>query len=264
MNTRKRALLTVPALAVGALFTLAGPASAAENGSGQADLRPVASNGVDGSGTAMVSVKDDVLTVTYKATGLLAGSPHAAHIHYAADARHTCPTIKDDANGDGHVNTTEGGPAYGGIQVSLTTTGDTSAESALAVDRYDTAKGGKIDYQRGSIKVSDTVAKVILSGGAAIVVHGVDYNNDGKYDGKTKSDLDKSLPTEATDPALSGIINASQMSMMPSGGAQTGNGSTTGVEHASLFAVGGLAMLAGGGALVVSRTSRRRATATQD
>jgi LPXTG-motif cell wall-anchored protein len=259
MNTRKRALWTIPALAVGAMFAISGPASAAESGSGQADLAPITANGVHGSGTAMVWVKDDVLTVQYKASGLVPGMPHAAHIHYAADSQHMCPTIKDDKNGDGHINVTEGMPVYGDIQVSLTTSGDTSAKSALAVDRFPTAKGGDIDYQRGSIKVSDAVAKDILSGGAAIVVHGVDYNNDGKYDGSTKSDLDKSLPTEATDPALCGIINASQMSTMPSGGAQTGDGSTSGTENMYLFVVGGAALVAGGGALAV-RSRRRTAS----
>ncbi|PJI93519.1 hypothetical protein [Luteimicrobium subarcticum] len=259
MNNRTRALLTVPALAVGALFAVAGPASAAESGSGQADLRPVVGNGVDASGTAMVSIKDDVLTVTYKATGLLAGSPHAAHIHFADDSQHRCPVIADDTNGDGHINTSEGMKAYGMIEVSLTTSGDTSAKSALDVKRFDTAKGGTIDYQRGSIKVSDAVAKDILSGGAGIVVHGVDYNKDGKYDGSTKSDLDPSLPTEATDPALCGIIGASQMSMMPDGGAQTGSGSTTGVEHTGLFVGGGLALLAGTAAAVATRSRRRTA-----
>src|SRR5699024_7095059 len=129
-------------------------------------------------------------TVTLTADGLLAGSPHAAHIHYGADARNTCPVAGDDANGDGHLNTTEGHPAYGMIALSLTTSGDTSPKSALAIDRFDTAKGGNIDYKRGSVKVSDKVAEQILSGDAVIVVHGVDYNKDGKYSGDTKSDLD--------------------------------------------------------------------------
>jgi hypothetical protein len=34
----------------------------------------------------------------------------------------------------------------------------------------------------------------------------VDHNNDGVYDGSTPSDLDAALPTEATDPALCGVI----------------------------------------------------------
>jgi hypothetical protein len=39
------------------------------------------------------------------------------------------------------------------------------------------------------------------------VVHGVDYNGDGTYSGEEMSDLDPSLPTEATDPALCGVLD---------------------------------------------------------
>ena len=253
MNVRKRAALAAPALSLAAMIAMAGTASAASNdGSTQALLKPVALNGVDGSGTAWASIKDDVLTVTFTADGLLAGSPHAAHIHFGADTRHECPSASDDKNGDGHINTSEGMPVYGMIDLSLTTSGDTSPKSALAVDRFDTAKNGNITYKRGSIKVSDEVAKHILSGDAVIVVHGVDYNKSGKYDGSTKSDLDPSLPTEATDPALCGVLKVSQMSDMPSGGAQTGSGSTSGTEDTGLLVAGGLA-LAAGGALVMRR-----------
>jgi hypothetical protein len=88
-----------------------------------------------------------------------------------------------------------------------------------------------------------------------VVIHGVDYNGDGKYSGDTTSDLDPSLPTEATDPALCGVLAASQMSGIPAGGVETGGGSTAGVEHAGLLAVGGLALIGGAGLL----TYRRRA-----
>ena len=63
----------------------------------------------------------------------------------------SAPRPSDDAKGDGTLNTTDGGPAYGPIVVSLTKTGDTSPDSGLAVDRFDTAPGGKISYERGSI-----------------------------------------------------------------------------------------------------------------
>lgn len=230
-------------------FTL--PAAAA-GGSVQADLQPVAGNGVAGSGTAMVTVDGTMLTVDMAATGLLADQPHAAHIHFGADARHECPKLSDDTDGDGHLNTTEGGPAYGEIVVSLTKTGDTSPTSALAVDRFDTAPGGSLSYQRGSIQVTDAVAANVQSGKAVVVIHGVDYNKDGKYSGDKKSELDPSLPTEATDPALCGVLAVSQMSGMPTGGVATGGGSTSGTENVGLLAAGGLALL-GGAALIARR-----------
>lgn len=255
MKSTQRVALAAPALSLVAMLAMAMPASAASSdGSNEATLKPVALNGVDGSGMAMTTIKDGVLTVTFTADGLLADNPHAAHIHFGAEARHECPAAADDASGDGTLNTTEGGPAYGDIVVSLTKTGDTSPKSGLAVDRFDTAKGGKINYQRGSIKVSDDVAKAIISGQSAVVIHGVDHNHDGKYDGDTKSDLDPSLPTEATDPALCGVLEVSQMSATPSGGAQTGSGSTAGVQDAGLLAAGSAAFVAGG--LLIARRRR--------
>src|SRR6478735_12080418 len=131
-----RTTTKIAAVALGSATLLpflgAGIAQAAD-GNTMATLRPVALNGVAASGTAMVTVTGTRIDVTMAASGLLPDNPHAAHIHFGADARHECPVIGDDANKDGHLNTTEGGPAYGPIVVSLTKTGDTSAASGLAV-----------------------------------------------------------------------------------------------------------------------------------
>jgi hypothetical protein len=201
--------LTVAAVACGAAAVPLGlglaPATA-NAGDAVATLAPAVLNGVPGDGTALVSVRGTRVDVTMTADGLLADAPHAAHIHFGADARHECPNATDDTSGDGTLNTTEGAPAYGGVRVSLTETGDTSPASALAVSRFDTAPEGVLSYQRGSIKVEQDVAKAITEGLAVIVIHGVDHNHDGVYSGDTPSDLDPSLPTEATDPALCGRI----------------------------------------------------------
>jgi hypothetical protein len=228
--------------------------AAAADGSTMANLRPVALNGVDASGTAMVDVRGTRIDVTVAASGLLADNPHAAHIHFGADARHECPVASDDASGDGTLNTTEGGPAYGPIVVSLTKTGDTSPKSGLAVDRFSTAPGGKMSYSRGSIHVSSGVAKAIANGQSVVVIHGVDHNDNGKYDGGTKSDLDPSLPTEATDPAVCGVLNAA-----PAGGAATGAGGSSSPQQTPLLALGGGLVLAavGTGALTARRARNR-------
>lgn len=239
------------ALGAAALLTFAaGPALA--DGSVNGNLNPVPLNGVKGSGTAMVTVTGNTISVTMAASGLLANAPHAAHIHFGADARHTCPTAADDANKDGHINTTDGGPAYGDIVVSLTTSGDTTKASALAVDRFPTAPGGKDTYQRGSIQVPSDIASAITKGQSVVVVHGVDYNNNGKYDGDTKSDLDPSLPTEATDPALCGVLSAA-----PAGGMATGQGGASGGTDAALVAVGAAALLGAAGTGIVAARRRR-------
>ncbi|MBD5786631.1 CHRD domain-containing protein [Cellulosimicrobium terreum] len=256
MRKRTRTALAVPALSLAAALAVAGPAAAADTTQG--DLSPVPLNGSSGSGTAMVWVDGTTLTVEIAATGLLEGSPHAAHIHFAPEARHECPAATDDADDSGTITTTEGGPAYGDVQVSLTTgDADTGPDHALDVEHFDAADGGDISYERGSIEVSQDVADAIAGGEAAVVVHGVDYDGDGEYGGDTMSDLDPSLPAEATDPALCGIMTVSQMSDMPQGGVQTGTGSTAGVENVGLLAGGAAAMIAGGVLLVRNRRTAR-------
>lgn len=230
----------VPFLGVGTAF--------AADGNVSANLKPVALNGVDGSGTVSTSVTGTTIKVTLAASGLLAGSPHAAHIHFGADARHECPIASDDAKDDGTINTTDGAPAYGPIVVSLTKTGDTSPTSGLAIDRFDTAAGGKISYERGSIKVSQSVADAVAAGEGVVVVHGVDHNDNGKYDGATKSDLDPKLPAEATDPALCGAMRA-----MPANGVASGaGGAASGSSNEAMIALGGGLMLIAAGSGVYS------------
>jgi len=250
MITKKK----VAAVTLGAavMMPFAGTSTAfAASDSTTANLKPVALSGVTGSGTAMVTVDSgNTLTVTLAAMGLLKKSPHAAHIHFGADARHECPTAADDAGGDGHLNTTDGAPAYGPVAVSLTKTGDTSAKSVLAIDRFSDAPQGSISYERGSIKVNAEIAQAVAAGQGVVVVHGVDYNGNGKYDGDTKSDLDPKLPTEATDPALCGVLNAA-----PAGGAQTGGGGTATDDNRLALALGGglLLVAVGAGAYTVRR-----------
>ena len=226
------------------------PAMAA-TGSAQGNLTPI--NDKDAAGRAMVDVKGTTITVDLTSTGLLPDQPHAAHIHFGADARHECPTLSEDADGSGTLTTSEGAAAYGPIVVSLTKTGDTSPDSGLAVDRFDTAPGGKIQYERGSIEVDEAVAQAIVDGQSVVVVHGVDYDNNGQYSGETKSDLDPALPTEATDPAICGVMASSQMSSMPAGGVDTGGGSTGSVENLDLIGSGGLAVIGGFAALAARR-----------
>jgi hypothetical protein len=253
MRTKHK--VAVAALGAAAVMPFVGMASAfAANGDTMANLKPVALNDVKGSGTAMVSVTGNTLTVTMAASGLVKDQPHAAHIHFSAEARHECPVAGDDAKGDGHLDTTDGGPAYGEVVVSLTKTGDTSPKSVLAVERYDTASGGTISYERGSIKVSSAVAKAVADGESVVVIHGVDYNNNGKYDGDAKSDLDPSLPTEATDPALCGVLFAA-----PAGGAATGGGGTATDTTAPLALGGGLLLLAMGSGAYTLRRARTQA-----
>jgi hypothetical protein len=182
------------------------PTSASTSTVLHAELDPLNNSGVQGMAT--ITFTGDDAHVHIDAYGLAPNLPHAEHIHFGAEARHECPTVKNDTNLDFRINTTEGLPSYGPIKKSLTTSGDTSPASALAVDRFPTAPGGVIHYDRTIEVASSTLMHNIEAGKSVLVIHGIDYNQNGKYDFASagKSDLDPSLPAEATDPAGCGVI----------------------------------------------------------
>ena len=185
----------------------ANTANARSNGAVHTHARLKELNNSGVVGRAHVRVKHRRLKISVDAHGLVKGQPHAQHIHFGAQARHECPTAADNTNRDFRLTTTEGLPAYGPIVVSLTTRGDTSPASALAVKRFPTTPRGVEHYDRKT-RTSHAVARAIKHGKAVVVIHGVDYNNNGKYDFDSAgaSELDPKLPAEATDPAACGVL----------------------------------------------------------
>src|ERR671912_672691 len=170
----------------------------------KAELNPLNRSGAEGHATLEKKGNKKVETEIHT-KGLAPKLPHAQHIHGFKKAVSECPTLALSGR-DNLITTVEGVPAYGPIQVSLTTTGDTSPNSGLAVDRFPVANAkGTVEYER-TLMVSANVAKNL--GKKAIVQHGVDLNDNGKYDFEAgKSELDPSLPQEATIPATCGVIN---------------------------------------------------------
>ncbi len=161
-------------------------------------------NGSGATGQATLLLRGQRLTIITTSQGLAPRLPHAQHIHGVIGGKNACPTRAADTNGDGLISTAEGVPAYGPIDVSLTTRGDTSPSSGLAVNRFPVAFGsGTVVYKR-TFTVSKKVARNL--GNLHIVQHGVDLNNSGKYDGRARSSIDPSLPLEATIPADCGQI----------------------------------------------------------
>jgi len=111
-----------------------------------------------------------------------------------------------DANNDGYISVAEGVPFYGGIQSSLTTSGDATADSALALDRFPTANAnGSYTYSR-TLNLSD--AKIADLTNGHIVVHGIDIDGSGEYDGEKESSIAPGVPFEATVPAACGVLEA--------------------------------------------------------
>ena len=203
----KKKLGMVLLLAVAVSLSLASVAFA-QNGTArgyfEADLEPLNRSGADGH--AILHKEGGKLDTRIYTTDLAPNLPHAQHIHGFEQAVSECPTLADSGR-DNLITTAEGLPSYGPIQLSLTTRGDTSPASALAVSRFPVAnKGGFVGYER-TFSVPDSVRKNL--GKMAIVQHGVDLNNNGRYDFRAAgaSELDPSLPQEATIPANCGVIN---------------------------------------------------------
>src|ERR687890_441252 len=171
----------------------------------KAHLNPLNRSGAEGHAILEKEGKKKVETEIHT-KGLASKLPHAQHIHGFKKALSECPTLADSGR-DNLITTAEGLPSYGPIQVSLTTKGDTSPKSALAVDRFPVANAkGTVGYER-TFSVPDNVAKNL--GKKVIVQHGVDLNDNGRYDFQAagKSELDPSLPQEATAPANCAVIN---------------------------------------------------------
>jgi hypothetical protein len=209
------------------------PPGQAEQNRGQAktvqlvaDLDALNFSGADGIATATVR-NQLIRDISVEATGLSPDGPHAIHIHYGDDAANECPTMDDAtetrADGTPRLSTTDGAPSYGPIVVSLTTSGDTTPGSALALDRMPVSDGGALSYSRSNLEFTDVdgtgygatgsgtakqIADAIRDGEGVLVVHGVDYNGNNMYDFESagESDLTAAAPAEATDPTLCGVL----------------------------------------------------------
>jgi hypothetical protein len=70
--------------------------------------------GTSASGTAELQVADGKLTVSIDVKGLTPGLMHLQHFHGFPDGKDaTCPTAKEDTNGDGYVDLIETEPVAG-------------------------------------------------------------------------------------------------------------------------------------------------------
>jgi hypothetical protein len=204
--------------AAGAVLLVALPGAAAADRSAagvhptqvfEATLRPVAHDpaadgGTEASGRAKLTIREgNVLTTKLRASGL---SPqvHVMHIHGAEQAAHECPgpDRRDDLVNDGLIETVEGLEDYGPVVVALTTTGDTSPASTLAVDRYEVAgEDGRIEYNR-TFAIPQAIADTLEN--QHIVVHGHDINGDGSYASRVTA---LGAPLEAELPVACGEID---------------------------------------------------------
>ena len=215
---RNRALL--PLLAGAALLpALASPALAsdrhyddrADATTYHADLDPVphhprADSGSNVNGHAKVVEVDGELKVEVEAYGLSPLLPHLMHIHGELEAKNECPGPRFRAGGvdDRLIETVDGIPAYGPIQVTFSTKGDTSAGAGLSLDTAPVAdRKGTLAYQRVLLDVPAEVRDELDD--LHIVIHGEDLDDDGKYDAKPITAL--GAPLEAELPVACGELH---------------------------------------------------------
>jgi hypothetical protein len=216
------AVALIAAGTLGAGPVLAGDQKAADKSvTLHATLKQLNNSGA--SGTATASVKNQKIEhIEVHARGLTPDAPHAQHIHYGEQALHECPTLALDSNHDGRLTTVEGIPAYGPVVVSLNTSGDTSPASFLDVARFPVSSDGNYFYSRSNIPFTDVagagtgggaasakqIADAVRAGEGVLVIHGLDYDGDGTYSFSKEgaSELNGSLPAEATDPAACGVL----------------------------------------------------------
>lgn len=198
--------LLASAIVVGVLIT-SGSSQSVPVQPYAAPLAAVPLNHVTGSGNATVTLRGDTAMVILDTNGLLGGSPHLAHIHGLGLG--TCPTAVNARHHKGHLSISTGDAIrlYGSTLVSFTEWGSISGAVPNNIDLNRFPASGRIRYKRTMI-VPRLVADLIRDGDAVIVVHGIDYNHNHVYDFKALgvSDLDKTLPGEATAPALCGPL----------------------------------------------------------
>jgi hypothetical protein len=215
----------------------------------------------------LTATDDGGLTVVIHTTGLVPGQPSAQHIHgsLSGHMHFMCPTMAADKDGDGVLTNEEAVGEYGDIYFPLTTRGDVSAASALALDRMPVADAdGTVNYKRTfpAALVPDGLLDHLAE--VHIVEHGIDKNNNDKFDlaALGESSFAKSLgapgvPEEATDPAACGVVQGAAVPAPPHGGVATGGGSSAGGSGSvRLTALGALLLALSAAVFSARRTGR--------
>jgi hypothetical protein len=241
------------------------PTSAAADTTVKAKL--VEQNGSGVSGTVNLTALDDGgLKVVIRSQGLVPGQPHAQHVHGSAGGGHfQCPTLeKNDKDGDGVLTNEEATGEYGAVFLALTTEGGATPQDGLDVARMPVAdSAGALNYERTF--PADVVPEGMLEhlSSLHVVQHGIDYNNNDKYDVDALgvSTFAEGLgapgvPEEATNPASCGVVEGAGMSGKPRGGVETGG--APGPDLNLPLAAAGAALLLLSATFAVSAVARSR------
>jgi Protein kinase domain len=211
---RRRALLGAGLLALAAaaaviviLATGSGGSSGSSGDQANASLAFVPFSKVNGFGKVRLDLNGDVAKVSLSANGLLGANAHLIHIH--AGKLGECPPGSAARKHAGHlvITTEDGAPYYGPVQTSLTTSGTTSPKVLHDFARF--PSGAKLDYHR-TVNLGPVTAAQVRANQGVIIVHGIDYNRNRKYD--PVLGVGEGRTVESTAPALCGPLkfNGSQ------------------------------------------------------
>lgn len=247
------AFLLTGAVALAPSASAQAPAAPATPASTSSDfismLAPISPDAVAGSGELWVTLHGNSAKFTLQVSGLLANSAHAANIYLGQGQ---CPAVAAASSGGAgqSVSPVDPTPLLGTASASLTTTGDTSPSSALALTRFPAE--GAYTYSR-TFDVDPAVTTALRNGTALFVIHGVDGNDNGKYDETAGG----AVSSEASHPALCGGFVAAQMQSVPAGSADTGGGSTAVGSLSTEIWFGSAAVLAAMGIALVALRRRQ-------
>lgn len=251
-NTKRLLRRACTVMAAGAVLTLMSAApAAAQDGEYQGTFGQLNNSGLSGQVTVSLSGTSADVTVTVDGVADLV---HAQHIHGEYDVDNTCPTETLDSDGDALISTVEGVSAYGTVKASLVTSGPTDESYALAIEAFPVASGGSYEYTR-TIEVPQELADNLDN--MIVVVHGVDLDSSGEYDGDAPSSLDENLPLEATIPA--GCATLVAAGATPTGAVAAGGGGTDAAGSTGAGSTGAAVAAAVGALLLVGARRRSRA-----
>lgn len=230
------------------------PTSAAADTTVKAKLVEVNNSGVSGTAT-LTALSNGGLKVVIRTQGHVPGVFHAQHVHGTGHGgKFMCPTMKADTDGDGVLTNEEGMGEYGAIFFPLTTTGSAKPQDALAADRMPVADAqGRINYERTFPADMVPAGLVEHLSELHVVQHGIDYNDNGKYDlealgpstfaenaGKT------GVPEEVTNPAACGVVQGAGAADPARGGVETGGVPESGLNVPLAASGAALLVLAAG------------------
>lgn len=124
------------------------------------------------SGSAVINLKGNDLTVTINVAGVTPLTLHPQHIH----AGTMCPDASDDVNNDGFVDVLEGLPKYGPVLISLDSDLG-SFEPSLEFPVSDAS--GSYAYSEAASRshLQKELKESLKLGDRHVVIHGIDPSN---------------------------------------------------------------------------------------